>query len=160
MRPTEFTRGREFFLVMDHGEDFFATLNRFCAEQEIRSGYISMLLGRFRTARLVGSCRPLKDPEAPLWEEIEVGSLEVHGDGTLAWDTERDCLAPHNSRLGRPEGGLRRRAHQPPARRCRPVHHRAGHRRGREPASAPGAAGEPVRRATAAFRPDPLTRPL
>jgi len=95
MRYAQVNPGRQFVLALDHGEDFFAGLTRFCADQDIRSGYIPTFVGGFRSARLVGSCEPLADPEAPLWEEVTVETLEALGGGTLAWDTEKDCLAPH-----------------------------------------------------------------
>ncbi|MBV9022964.1 MAG: DNA-binding protein [Streptomycetaceae bacterium] len=95
MRVTQVTRGREFVVAIDHGEDFFTALNTFCTEHGVRCGYIPTFLGGFSSARLVGSCEPLQNPEAPLWEHIEVHALEALGTGTLAWDPEKDCLAPH-----------------------------------------------------------------
>jgi predicted DNA-binding protein with PD1-like motif len=95
MRTTQITRGREFIFAIDHGEDFFTSLEKLCAAHEIRSGYIPTFLGGFRSARLVGACRPLENPEAPIWDPIELETLEAQGSGTLAWDPEKDCLAPH-----------------------------------------------------------------
>lgn len=95
MRFAQVPTGRQFMLALDHGEDLLESLTRFCADQHIQAGYIPTFVGGLRTARLVGSCGPLTDPEAPLWEEITVETLEALGGGTLAWDTERDCLAPH-----------------------------------------------------------------
>lgn len=95
MRYAQVQSGRQFVLALDHGEDLLAGLTRFCEDQGIRSGYIPTFVGGLRSARLVGSCEPLTDPEAPLWEEITVETLEALGGGTLAWDPEKDCLAPH-----------------------------------------------------------------
>ncbi|MFE5594152.1 PPC domain-containing DNA-binding protein [Streptomyces sp. NPDC056549] len=95
MRFAQVRTGRQFVLALDHGEDFFGGLARFCEDQDIRSGYIPSFVGGFRSARLVGSCEPLADPEAPLWEEITVETLEALGGGTLAWDPDKDYLAPH-----------------------------------------------------------------
>jgi predicted DNA-binding protein with PD1-like motif len=95
MRYAQVTPGRQFVLALDHGEDFFAGLLKFCTEQNIRAGYIPTFVGGFRSARLVGSCEPLADPEAPLWEEVRVETLEALGGGTLAWDPADECLAPH-----------------------------------------------------------------
>ncbi|MER5356347.1 PPC domain-containing DNA-binding protein [Kitasatospora sp. NPDC002551] len=94
MRTTEITIGRKFAVALDHGEDFFEALAVFCRETGIRAGYVTFI-GGFSHARLVGTCEPLKHPERPLWEEIEVKTLEVLGNGTLAWDTENDRVAPH-----------------------------------------------------------------
>ncbi len=95
MRATQFRRGREFVFAIDHGEDFFTALEKLCAEHEIRSGYIPTFIGGFRRAQLVGTCGAMDNPEAPLWDSVEVQTLEALGGGTLAWDTERDRLAPH-----------------------------------------------------------------
>ncbi|WP_446040132.1 PPC domain-containing DNA-binding protein [Streptomyces sp. SID1121] len=95
MRFAQVRPGRQFVLALDHGEDFLDGLTRFCEDQGIRSGYIPTFVGGFHSARLVGSCEPLADPEAPLWEEITINTLEALGGGTLAWDLEKDCLAPH-----------------------------------------------------------------
>jgi predicted DNA-binding protein with PD1-like motif len=95
MRATEITIGRTFAIAIDHGEDFLTALDTFCTENGIRAGHIPTFIGGFSSARLVGSCEPLKHPERPLWDEIKVDTLEVLGGGTLAWDAENDCLAPH-----------------------------------------------------------------
>ncbi|MEU5083050.1 MULTISPECIES: PPC domain-containing DNA-binding protein [Streptomyces] len=95
MRYTQVHTGRQFMLALDHGEDLLEGLIRFCADRGIQAGYIPTFVGGLRSARLVGSCEPLADPEAPLWEEVTVESLEALGGGTLAWDTDKDCLAPH-----------------------------------------------------------------
>lgn len=95
MRFAQVSTGRQFMLALDHGEDLLEGLTRFCTDRRIRAGYIPTFVGGLRAARLVGTCGPLADPEAPLWEEITVETLEALGGGTLAWDTEKDCLAPH-----------------------------------------------------------------
>ncbi|MDT0310447.1 DUF296 domain-containing protein [Streptomyces sp. DSM 44917] len=95
MRATQIVRGREFVLAIDHGEDFFTALHTFCAEREVRAGYLPAFVGGFRSARLVGSCRPLENPDAPLWDSVEVECLEALGGGTLAWDPDTDRIAPH-----------------------------------------------------------------
>jgi predicted DNA-binding protein with PD1-like motif len=95
MRFAEVRSGRQFVLALDHGEDFLDGITKFCESRGIRSGYIPTFVGGFRSARLVGSCEPLADPEAPLWEEVTVETLEALGGGTLAWNLEKDCLAPH-----------------------------------------------------------------
>ncbi|MFM9540084.1 MULTISPECIES: PPC domain-containing DNA-binding protein [Streptomyces] len=95
MRTTEITVGRQIMVVLEHGEDFYTGLAEACAKHNIRSGYIPSFVGGFRTAKLVGDCKPLENPDAPLWEEVEVEHLEALGGGTLAWNTEDDQLAPH-----------------------------------------------------------------
>jgi len=95
MRATQLSIGRTFGVVFDHGEDFFESLSGFCAEQGIRSGYIPMFLGGFSSVELVGSCEPIADPDAPVWSSVSVECVEALGVATLAWDEDRDRLAPH-----------------------------------------------------------------
>ncbi|MFF6829191.1 PCC domain-containing protein [Streptomyces longwoodensis] len=95
MRTTEITARRHIMVVLEHGEDFYTGLAEACAKHDIRSGYIPSFVGGFRRARLVGDCKPLKNPDAPLWEEVEVEHLEALGGGTLAWNAEENQLAPH-----------------------------------------------------------------
>jgi predicted DNA-binding protein with PD1-like motif len=94
-RSAELTIGRTFGLVLDHGDDFFNSLERFCAENGLRSGYLPGFLGAFRQARLVGTCGPVEDPEAPVWDDVTVECVEVVGTGTIAWDLESNSFAPH-----------------------------------------------------------------
>ncbi|WP_033818334.1 PPC domain-containing DNA-binding protein [Kitasatospora sp. MBT63] len=78
------TLGRSFVLAFADGDDFLAELRRFCEQQQLLQGYIPMFLGGFRVVRLVGSCGPLADPEAPVWEETVLQHVEAVGAGTLA----------------------------------------------------------------------------
>jgi predicted DNA-binding protein with PD1-like motif len=96
LRATEITTGRRFMVAIDHGEDFFAALEKFCTEHDFRAGHIPTFLGGFSSIRLVGCSGPMDHPEQPLWEEVVVDQpLEVFGHGTLAWNEEDDCIAPH-----------------------------------------------------------------
>ncbi|QEU83415.1 PPC domain-containing DNA-binding protein [Streptomyces viridosporus] len=95
MRVTEITTGRRFAVAFDDGEDFFTALDDFCRDTGIRAGHIPTLIGGFSRVRLVGTCGPLQHPERPLWDEIEVETLEVLGGGTLAWDSANNRVAPH-----------------------------------------------------------------
>ncbi|MFD7853360.1 PPC domain-containing DNA-binding protein [Streptomyces microflavus] len=95
MRFAQVHPGRQFVLALDHGEDFFDGLTEFCAAHDIRSGIIPIFVGGFSSARLVGTCEPLTNPEEPLWDDITIETLEALGGGTLAWDQENDRLAPH-----------------------------------------------------------------
>ena len=95
MRSAQISTGRKFVLALDHGEDFLGALERFCLDNDVRAGYLPTFVGGFRHARLVGTCGPMDNPNAPLWDAVEVATLEALGGGTLAWDTERDRPAPH-----------------------------------------------------------------
>lgn len=95
MRTAEITTGRKFAVVIDHGEDFFEALSEFCRDNEVRAGHIPTFIGGFSSAVLVGDCEALEHPEKPLWKKIRVETLEVLGGGTLAWDPEAGCVAPH-----------------------------------------------------------------
>ncbi|MFE6977165.1 PPC domain-containing DNA-binding protein [Streptomyces sp. NPDC057682] len=95
MRATELTLGRTFALAFDDGDDFVKELTGFCAEHQIRQAIIPMFLGGFRQVGLVGADGPLQDPEAPVWEETVLETVEAVGAGTLAWSPDTDSLAPH-----------------------------------------------------------------
>lgn len=95
MRATELTLGRSFALAFDDGDDFVKELTGFCAEQGIRQAIIPMFLGGFRRVHLVGAAGPLQDPEAPVWDETVLETVEAVGAGTLAWSPNTDSLAPH-----------------------------------------------------------------
>lgn len=95
MRHTELTMGRNFALAFDDGDDFVAELTGFCAEMGIRQAIIPMFLGGFRQVSLVGTNGPLEDPEAPVWDETVLHTMEAVGSATLAWSPENDALAPH-----------------------------------------------------------------
>ncbi|MEY9840555.1 PPC domain-containing DNA-binding protein [Streptacidiphilus sp. EB103A] len=95
MRSTPLTIGRTFGVALDDGEDFFPQLTAFCEQEGIRSGYIPMLIGGFSSVKLVGACEPIAQPERPVWEHVEVLTVEALGSGTLAWDPQTDQLAPH-----------------------------------------------------------------
>jgi predicted DNA-binding protein with PD1-like motif len=95
MRHTQLTTGRTFGIALDEGEDFLEQLVAFCTEHDIRSGYLPMFLGGFRTVRLVGTCERISDPDAPVWTAAEYQTVEALGSGTIAWDEEAGAVAPH-----------------------------------------------------------------
>jgi|GEM_PF-557262 len=95
MRHTALTMGRTFALAFDDGDDFIPELTGFCAQMGIRQAIIPMFLGGFRQVSLVGTNGPLEDPEAPVWDETVLHTVEAVGAATLAWSPENDSLAPH-----------------------------------------------------------------
>ncbi|MEU7161146.1 PPC domain-containing DNA-binding protein [Streptomyces chrestomyceticus] len=95
MRSAELTPCRTFCVALDDGEDFLPALIDFCTSQGIRSAYLPMFLGGFRSTRLVGTCDPIENPDAPVWDAVTFEGLEVLGGGTLAWDKEDHALSPH-----------------------------------------------------------------
>ncbi|OIK25576.1 PPC domain-containing DNA-binding protein [Streptomyces malaysiense] len=95
MRFAQLTTGRAFGIALDHGEEFLAQLAAFCAEHEVRAGYLPMFLGAFRSVRLVGTCEHIADPEAPVWSAAEYEHVEMLGCGTIAWNEEAHEVAPH-----------------------------------------------------------------
>lgn len=95
MRSTQLTTGRTFGIALDDGEDFLEQLIAFCTEHGIRSGYLPMFLGGFRTVRLVGTCERIVDPDAPVWTGADYQTVEALGSGTIAWDEEAGVVAPH-----------------------------------------------------------------
>lgn len=95
MPATTLTLGRTLAVTFQPGDDFYAELAAICQEFEIRQGYLPMFIGAFRTARIVGTCRKVTDPAAPVWDEVHLEAVEAIGAGTLAWDPSQQRLAPH-----------------------------------------------------------------
>ncbi|QSB17500.1 DUF296 domain-containing protein [Natronosporangium hydrolyticum] len=95
MRGHELNMGRSFGLVLEHGEDFFDSLTQFCADHNIRQGYIPMFIAGFSEAEIVGTCGKLDDPHAPVWSAVHLTGVEALGGGTLAHDPTDHQLRPH-----------------------------------------------------------------
>lgn len=95
MRGHELSLGRAFGLVLDHGEDFFDSLTRFCADHNISQGYIPMFIAGFSEVEIVGTCAKIDDPQAPVWSAVHLTNVEVLGGGTLAHDPTDQQLLPH-----------------------------------------------------------------
>lgn len=95
MQCQQAREGRTFVLAFADGDNFLDELRAFCLEQRVEQGYIPMFLGGFRTVRLVGTCEPLADPEAPVWSEVVLHHVEAFGVGTLARHPEGGGFDPH-----------------------------------------------------------------
>jgi predicted DNA-binding protein with PD1-like motif len=95
MPATTLTLGRTLAVTLQPGDDFYTELDDVCREFGIRQGYLPMFIGAFRTARIVGTCRRVEDPAAPVWDEVHLEAVEAVGAGTLAWDPEQQRIAPH-----------------------------------------------------------------
>jgi predicted DNA-binding protein with PD1-like motif len=95
MHSRPLTLGRTFGVVFEHGEDFMATLLRFCAEHEVRQAYLPGFLGAFSSAEIVGTCQAPPDPMAPVWSRVQLEHVEAIGSGTVAVNPATGALAPH-----------------------------------------------------------------
>jgi predicted DNA-binding protein with PD1-like motif len=95
VHSSELTLGRTFGVTFDHGEDFFASLAKFCETNGIRHGYVPMFLAGFAEVDVVGACERLQDPDAPVWSKVQLTGVEAFGCGTLAYDPEHDTISPH-----------------------------------------------------------------
>ena len=95
MRASELTPGRTFGVTFEHGEDFFEALTAFCAEHQVRQGYIPMFIGAFSEAEVVGTCDGLTHPDRPLWDRVRIEHVEALGGGTLAYDPTAGLVLPH-----------------------------------------------------------------
>lgn len=108
MRTHELVTGRTIAVVFDHGEDFFSALQKACADNGIRQGYIPMFIAGLSEANIVGACEKLANPAAPVWSSVHVSNVEAFGAGTLA--SGPDGVSPHiHLTAGRKEqsaGGL------------------------------------------------------
>ncbi len=95
MRAAELTMGRTFAVHFDHGDDFYTALAEFCAEYDVRQGFIPMFIAGMREVQLVGTCEKLKNPDAPVWSSVHLENVEAVGGGTLAYDEETATILPH-----------------------------------------------------------------
>jgi predicted DNA-binding protein with PD1-like motif len=87
--------GRTFAVHFDHGDDFYTALAEFCAEYDVRQGFIPMFIAGMRDVQLVGTCEKLENPGAPVWTSVHLENLEAVGGGTLAYDEESGTVLPH-----------------------------------------------------------------
>ncbi|MFG1626238.1 PPC domain-containing DNA-binding protein [Kribbella sp. NPDC049227] len=95
MRAAELTMGRTFAVHFDHGDDFYTALAEFCAEYDVRQGFIPMFIAGLRDVQLVGTCEKLDNPDAPVWSSVHLENVEAVGGGTLAYDEETGTVLPH-----------------------------------------------------------------
>lgn len=95
MRFAELTPRRTFCVALDDGEDFLPAILDFCTAQGVRSAYFPMFLGGFRSVQLVGTCDPIENPDAPVWDAVTFEGVEALGVGTIAWNEEEEALSPH-----------------------------------------------------------------
>jgi predicted DNA-binding protein with PD1-like motif len=95
MKQAELEIGRTFAVVFEHGEEFYPTLQKFCAENNVKQGYIQSFIAGFSSVELVGTCQRLDDPQAPVWSSVHLKNVEVLGSGTLASNEADGTVAPH-----------------------------------------------------------------
>lgn len=84
MHGHELTTGRTFAVGFDHGEDFRTALAAFCRDHDVKQGYIPMFLAGFSEVEIVGTCRKIENPDAPLWDTVHLTGVEALGCGTIA----------------------------------------------------------------------------
>jgi predicted DNA-binding protein with PD1-like motif len=94
VKASELKAGRTFGVTFQHGDDFMASLARFCRENEVRQGYIPMFIAGFAEVDIVGTCEKLEDPQAPVWTKVHVTNVEALGCGTIARD-DGEGILPH-----------------------------------------------------------------
>ncbi|TDB81048.1 PPC domain-containing DNA-binding protein [Micromonospora sp. KC721] len=95
MRSHDLTPGRMISVVFDHGDDFFTALADACHAHGIKQGYIPMFIAGLSTAKIVGTCRRLDNPDAPVWTHVDLTNVEALGGGTIAWDDTNQKILPH-----------------------------------------------------------------
>jgi len=95
MRSHDLTPGRIIGVVFDHGDDFFTALADACRAHDIKQGYIPMFIAGLSTAKIVGTCQRLDNPDAPVWTHVDLTNAEALGGGTIAWDDTNQKILPH-----------------------------------------------------------------
>ena len=94
MKAAELTLGRAFGVSFDHGEDFLESLAKFCADHQVRQGFVPSFIAGFAEARIVGTCDKLDDPDAPVWSGVHLTNLEALGAGTFT-RLDDGTFSPH-----------------------------------------------------------------
>ncbi len=94
MKAAQLTLGRTFGVTFDHGENFLEGLAKFCAENDVRQGYVPSFIAGLAEARLVGACDKLEDPDAPVWSAVHLTNVEAFGGGTFT-HLDDGTFAPH-----------------------------------------------------------------
>lgn len=95
MRSHDLTPGRMIGVVFDHGDDFFTALADACRAHDIKQGYIPMFIAGLSSAKIVGTCQRLDNPDAPVWTHVDLTNVEALGGGTIAWDDTNRKILPH-----------------------------------------------------------------
>jgi predicted DNA-binding protein with PD1-like motif len=94
VKAAELTLGRVFGVSFDHGEDFLESLAKFCADHQVRQGFVPSFIAGFAEARIVGTCDKLDDPDAPVWSGVHLTNLEALGGGTFT-QLDDGTFSPH-----------------------------------------------------------------
>lgn len=94
MKAQQMTIGRNFAVTMEHGDDFFLSLERFFKDYGLTQAYIPGFIAGFSTAEIVGTLNKQSDYDAPIWESTRLERVEVVGSGTLATNETGD-FSPH-----------------------------------------------------------------
>ena len=95
MISAELAVGRRFAVVLQPGDDVFASLAAVCAEHGIEQGYLPVFLGAFTRVSLIGTCAPIADHDAPLPDAVHLEGVEGSGSGTIAFDPATGGVLVH-----------------------------------------------------------------
>lgn len=95
MKSASLTTGRTFQLVFQHGEWLLPTLADFCRAEGIRQAVIPMFIAGFSEVEIVGTCSPVDDLNAPVWDTTVLDQVEAVGAGTVVYDPDSGQLREH-----------------------------------------------------------------
>lgn len=95
MKSAVLTVGRTFSVTFEHGKDFYSELQEFCAQNDVKQGYIPFFIAGMSEVELVGTCEKVEDQNAPIWSKVCLENVEAVGAGTLAFDEETGKISPH-----------------------------------------------------------------
>jgi predicted DNA-binding protein with PD1-like motif len=94
VKAAELTLGRAFGVSFDHGEDFLESFAEFCADHQVRQGFVPSFIAGLAEARIVGACDKLEDPDAPVWSAVHLTNVEAFGGGTFT-HLDDGTFSPH-----------------------------------------------------------------
>jgi predicted DNA-binding protein with PD1-like motif len=95
MKSAELFVGRTFQLVFEDGDSLLPVLKVFCREEGIRQAIIPSFIAGFAEVEIVGTCAPVDDVDAPLWDTTFIYRTEAFGAGTVVFDPDSGQLREH-----------------------------------------------------------------
>nr|WP_247674420.1 DNA-binding protein [Micromonospora sp. C51] len=82
----------------DHGDDFYTALTHACHTHGIRQSYIPIFIAGLSTAKIVGTCHRLDNPNAPVWSHVDLTNIEPSPAAPSPGATPRLPPHPHHHR--------------------------------------------------------------
>ncbi len=93
MRYSTGSAGRVFAVKLEHGDNFYESLEMFVKTENVRNGYV-FFLGALEEGRMVTNPKDLTLPTSPEWGSFSDGR-EVLGMGSIMWKEDDPGIHIH-----------------------------------------------------------------